>query len=176
MGIEIEKKFLVGELPFDIESFSYHKIEQAYLNVDPAVRVRKEDDSYYMTYKASKADYDGIGKMEYNMPLDEKSYTHLLKKADGNVITKRRYLIPINDDAYDEKYLKEHLELSEMLDKGEIKIELDVFEGVFTGRILAEVEFPDEDSAYNYHMASWFTKEVTGDAKYSNSQMSREKF
>lgn len=176
MGIEIEKKFLVREIPYDLQDMPCRMIEQGYLNVHPAVRIRKEDDKYYMTYKATKENYEGIGKTEYNMPLDEESYCHLRTKVDGNVITKKRYLIPLNEDGFEKDYLKKRPELAEKLGKGEIIIELDVFEGVFSGRILAEVEFPDEDAAKNYRMAAWFEEDVTGDTRYSNSQMSREKF
>ncbi len=174
MGIEIEKKFLVKEIPYELSNLPCHEIEQGYLNVHPAVRVRKEDEKYYMTYKATKEDYAGIGKTEYNMPLDKASYDHLLRKADGNVITKKRYLIPLNDDAFEKEYLEKRPDFEEKLKNGEIIVELDVFEGVFAGRILAEVEFPDEEAADNYKMAGWFSEDVTGDTRYSNSQMSRE--
>ena len=49
--MEIERKFTVKSLPPDYESYPFHHIEQAYLNTDPVVRVRKEDDRYYLTYK-----------------------------------------------------------------------------------------------------------------------------
>ena len=176
MGIEIEKKFLVKELPADLDKYPFHLIEQGYLNVHPAIRVRKEDDRYYMTYKGTDESYEGIGKVEYNLPLDRDGYEHLIAKADGNVITKKRYLIPLNGDAFTKEYLSDHTELSDAVAQGRIAIELDVFEGVFEGRILAEVEFPDEESAAFYRPASWFGEDVTGNLKYSNSTMSREKF
>ncbi len=59
MGIEIEKKFTIKELPNDLSTFPHHIIEQGYLNVSPAVRVRREDDNYYMTYKGSGPAKDG---------------------------------------------------------------------------------------------------------------------
>ena len=46
MGVEIEKKFTVKDIPFDLEQYPYHDIEQGYLNVHPAIRVRREDDIY----------------------------------------------------------------------------------------------------------------------------------
>lgn len=51
MGIEIEKKFTVKELPKELNKYPYHIIEQGYLCVNPAVRVSREDDKHYMTYK-----------------------------------------------------------------------------------------------------------------------------
>ena len=90
MGVEIERKFTVKELPDNLEKYPCRVIEQGYLNVHPAVRVRREDDSYYMTYKGQNATEGGIGKIEYNMPLDKESYEHLCEKADGNVIKKKK--------------------------------------------------------------------------------------
>ena len=176
MGVEIEKKFLVSRLPDDLSIYRYHMIEQAYLNVHPAIRVRREDDIYYMTYKGAHSQNEGeIGQVEYNMPLDKESYDHLLSKAEGNVIKKKRYLIPLNEDAYTMDYLNDHDILRQMIKNEEVKIELDVFEDMFEGRVIAEVEFPDEESAKNYRPASWFEREVTGDPKYSNASMSMEK-
>ncbi len=84
--MEIERKFTIKEIPFSLEDFKYHQIEQAYLCTDPVIRVRKQDAEYFLTYKAK-------GKMvreEYNLPLTQNSYAHLLQKADGNIITKKR--------------------------------------------------------------------------------------
>ena len=176
MGVEIEKKFLVKELPSDLTEYPFHVIEQGYLNVDPAIRVRREDEKYYMTYKGARSVIEGsIGQVEYNMPLDEASYKHMVSKADGNMIRKTRYLIPLNADAYDKEYLDLYPELSQDIKEGRIKIELDVFKAPFEGRVIAEVEFPDEDAAKNYRPASWFSEEVTGDRRYSNAYMSTEK-
>lgn len=181
MGIEIEKKFTVKEISFDLDKYPFHEIEQGYLNVHPAIRVRRQDDIYYMTYKgtpdSSFADKksENIGQVEYNMPLDKASYEHMVLKADGNFIRKKRYLIPLNEDAFSAEYLEADPDLKEQIKKGEIKIELDVFKAPFEGRILAEVEFPSEEAARNYHPAAWFDEDVTGNRKYSNSQMSIEK-
>ena len=155
--MEIERKYLINkeQLPFTLSSYPSHIIEQAYLCTSPVVRVRKEDDNYYMTYK-------GRGLMvreEYNLPLTAKAYNHLLAKADGNIITKTRYLIPLNDNVLNKELL----------------IELDVFEGVFEGLYLAEIEFNSEDDANNFIPPSWFGEDVTFDGKYHNSKMSETK-
>ena len=157
MGVEIERKFKVKELPADLENYKYHVIEQGYLNVTPAIRVRREDDTYYMTYKAGKSTTDNagdtIGKTEYNLPLDKESYEHMIKKADGNVIRKKRYLIPTEND---------------------LTIELDIFDAPFEGTVIAEVEFPSEEDAKAYKPADWFGEDVTGDFRYSNAHMSAQ--
>ncbi len=155
--MEIERKFLVdlNKNPYDLATAKYHHIEQAYLCTAPVVRIRKEDDNYYLTYK-SKGNYSGdkwmLAHEEYNLPLTKESYEHLRTKADGNIITKKRYLLPLEES---------------------LCIELDVFEGKFDGLVLAEIEFPDIETAEKYPMPDWFTKDVTYDTKYHNSTMSR---
>ena len=147
--MEIERKFLIKSLPADLESHAFHTIEQAYLCTDPVVRVRREDDDYYMTYKGKGF----LARDEYNLPLNKEAYEHLLAKADGNIITKKRYLIPIEGTA--------------------LIIELDIFEGKFEGTVIAEVEFSSVEEANSFTAPEWFGADVTEDKRYSNSYMSR---
>ena len=90
MGIEIEKKYLIKKLPDNLSEYNYHTMIQGYLNTAPVVRVRKENNTYYLTYKGSGM----LCREEYNLPLTEPAFYHLLQKADGNIISKRRYHIP----------------------------------------------------------------------------------
>lgn len=146
--MEIERKYFIQTLPFDPEQYPFHQIEQAYLCTDPVVRVRREDDTFYLTYKSR-------GRMvreEYNLPLTEQAYLHLLKKADGRVLTKRRYLIPIEGT--------------------KLTIELDIFSGAYEGLILAEVEFTTEEEANAFTPPAWFTRDVTFTGEYQNSRLS----
>ena len=156
--MEIEKKFLINkdDIPFDINAFENHIIEQAYLCTDPVVRVRKADANYYMTYKSKGL----MAREEYNLPLNEDAYKHLLEKADGNIITKTRYLIPFNDN-----------ELGKPL-----TIELDIFEGKVSGTCLAEIEFESIEDAEHITPPSWFGRDVTYENTYHNSEMSKKKF
>ena len=92
--MEIERKFLIKKLPDNLTSYKARKIEQAYLCTDPVVRVRRDNDDYYLTYKSRGM----IVREEYNLPLTKEAYGHLLAKADGNIITKTRYEIPEKDN------------------------------------------------------------------------------
>lgn len=144
--MEIERKFLIKELPANLEQFTSKEIEQAYLCKEPVVRIRRENDNYYLTYK-------GKGLMvreEYNLPLTKDAYKHLKTKADGRIIHKTRYLIPEKDG---------------------LTIELDVFHGDLTPLILAEVEFTTAKEAENYMMPDWFLEDVTNNPAYHNSNM-----
>lgn len=151
--MEIERKFLVKSLPEHLEQYPHHLLEQAYLCTEPVVRVRRSDDTYYLTYKSKGL----LSREEANLPLTFESYEHLKAKADGNLICKTRYLIP----------------LPEGYDPGLI-IELDVFDAPFEGLTLAEVEFESEDQALAFVPPEWFGEDVTYSTEYHNSTLSRK--
>jgi len=144
--MEIERKFTVRELP-DLSKYDFHIMEQGYLNTDPVVRVRKEDETYYLTYKGKGL----LAREEYNLPLNREAYYHLVEKSDGIIIRKKRYLIPF------EKYT----------------IELDVFDTPYENLIIAEVEFDSEEEATNFQPPEWFGEDVTMDRRYHNSNLSQ---
>lgn len=148
--MEIERKYLIETLPAHLEQYPFHIIEQAYLCTDPVVRIRRQDDTFYLTYKSKGL----LSREEYNLPLHEEAYFHLLEKADGRILTKKRYLIPLEDTEY--------------------TIELDVFEGHYQGLILAEVEFPSEDEALAFTAPNWFSKDVTFSGEYQNSRLAMQ--
>ena len=149
--MEIERKFLVAQLPDNLDNYNCRYIEHGYLSTKPVVRVRRDNDDYYLTYKGSGM----MAREEYNLPLTKDSYEHLIKKADGNIITKKRYEIP---------------------DGNGYTIELDIFEGAFNGTVIAEVEFNTIEEADNYIMPAFFTEDVTNNPEYHNSNMSKKKF
>lgn len=146
--MEIERKFTVKNIPANLSEYPSHKLEQAYLNTSPVVRVRREDNTYYLTYKGKGF----LVREEYNLPLTEEAYLHLRGKADGLIISKERYLIPFND---------------------KLTIELDIFAAPLAPLVLAEVEFETEEDALAFTPPEWFDRDVTEDASFSNSALSK---
>ncbi len=146
--MEIERKFLVKQIPSELSSYKKRLIEQGYLSTNPVVRVRRDNDDFYLTYKGQGL----LSREEYNLLLNQESYEHLLAKADGNIITKTRYEIP---------------------EKNNLIIELDIFDGIFKGLVIAEVEFSSEEEANAYNPPEWFGEDVTYDKQYHNSNMSQ---
>ena len=146
--MEIEKKYLVKKVPDNLSEYKCRLIEQAYLSTNPVVRVRKDNEDYYLTYKGKGL----MTREEYNLPLTQEAYEHLKPKADGLVISKTRYLIPEKDG---------------------LTIELDVFHDDYEGLLLAEVEFPSEDAANAYTAPAWFGRDVTFSSDYHNSTLSK---
>ena len=146
--MEIERKFTVKTIPPNLSDYPCRKLEQGYLNTAPVVRVRREDDDYYLTYKGKGF----LVREECNLPLTQEAYLHLREKADGLIITKDRYLIP-----YDDK----------------LTIELDIFSGPLAPLVLAEVEFPTVEEANAFIAPDWFDKDVTNDPSFTNSALSQ---
>ena len=167
--MEIERKFTISRLPENLESYPCHIIEQAYLNTDPVVRIRREDDTFYLTYKGKGL----LAREEYNLPLNEASYYHLREKADGNVISKKRYVIPILNPQFNLTQLSS-TEFS--VDQVSLSVELDIFEPPFAPLIIAEVEFPDKETAEAFLPLDWFSQDVTNDPAYHNSNLSKRTF
>lgn len=147
--MEIERKYLITDIPFSLDNYHCRTIEQGYLSTEPVVRVRRDNDNYYLTYKSSGL----MEREEYNLPLTKESYNHLLAKADGTIITKDRYEIPIDDT---------------------LTIELDIFHGSYEGLLLAEVEFPTTQAANSFTPPEWFKTDVTFDSRYHNSNLSKK--
>ena len=142
---EIERKYLVKQVPENLASYPFHEIEQGYLCTEPVVRIRRQDEEYYLTYKSKGL----MIREEYNLPLTKDAYFHLREKIDGRLISKRRYLIPL--DPY--------------------TIELDVFHSPKDDLILAEVEFPSEEDALTFTPPDWFGEDVTNSSLYHNSRL-----
>lgn len=148
--MEIERKFIIKDSAFPFRDYPFKELEQGYLNTAPVVRVRKEDDTYYLTYKGGGM----MAREEYNLPLNKEGYEHLIAKADGNIISKRRYLVPL----------------------GKFTVEIDEFRAPFAPLIMAEVEFESIEEANSFTPPEWFGEDVTHNPLYHNSNMSRRVF
>lgn len=145
--MEIERKFLLKELPDNLDSYPVRHLEQGYLCTEPVVRIRRDNDKYELTYKGKGC----MIREEHNLPLTKESYEHLREKIDGRLIAKKRYMIPF------QKYT----------------IELDVFEGDLAPLTLAEVEFACEEEAQAFVAPNWFAEDVTFSKLYHNSFLSQ---
>ena len=145
--MEIERKYLVKVLPENLAQYECLAIEQAYLCTEPVIRIRRENDTFYLTCKGGGM----LARQECNLPMREEVYLHLLTKAEGTILSKKRYVIPLENG---------------------LKAELDVFSGTWEGTVIVEVEFPDLAAAQAFTPPEWFGEEVTYDGRYHNSWMS----
>ena len=147
--MEVERKFLVGEPP-DLDGAESDEIEQGYLAIgsEGEVRVRRKGEKLVLTAKRGS----GLSREEAEVELDRASFDELWELTEGRRLRKRRHVIP----------------------HGELKIELDVYEGHLEGLRIAEIEFSSEDEANAFDPPDWIGEEVTGDPRYLNETLASE--
>ncbi len=143
--MEIERKYLVRTMPERAGLKAVH-MEQRYLSVDPVLRIRQADEGYIFTYKSGM----GMVRQEEEFTITEADYRKLCAKTLGRAITKTRYYKVLEDGH---------------------TAEIDVYEGELSALAVVEVEFRDEADAGAFRAPSWFGREVTQDAAYTNAML-----
>lgn len=145
---EIERKFLVKELPDNLEHYKKLDIKQGYISTNPTIRLRQQNDEYILTIKSAGL----MKKEEYEINLTKEQFENLWNKIEGNVIEKSRYKIPLNNN---------------------LTAELDIYDGFLKGFMNIEVEFSSTKEAILFDPPSWFGQEVTQNKKFSNASLSK---
>ena len=139
--MEIERKFLVGELP-QLDGYLHSEIVQGYVSFSPEIRVRQLDDKYYRTEKGEGM----IIREENEWEISKSEAEKLFKEVKTNLIEKTRYYIQYNN----------------------YTIELDIYKGKFKGLIVAEVEFDSLDEANAFVPPDWFIEDISEKREYRN--------
>ena len=148
---EIERKFLLKELPPGFNRFRSHVIAQGYLASEPGgrhVRLRKKGKIRSLTFKVGR----GAHRKEREIKLSSKQFAFLWPATVGRRLRKLRYDVPGKN----------------------VIIEVDVYRGKHSGLVVAEVEFPDRATCRKFKPPSWFGREVTGEKRYSNVRLANE--
>jgi len=146
---EIERKFLVDEVPEDLDIGSREEIAQGYLATgDHQVRLRRQGDRPLLTAKRGR----GLVRDEVEVPLEEESFERLWPLTEGRRLKKERLTATVDGQT----------------------VEVDVYRGPLAGLIVAEVEFEGIDAARAFSPPEWFARELTDDARYSNQRLALE--
>lgn len=146
MGIEIERKFLVhpDKLPKLTNGYT---IKQGYIPTHDftTVRIRIQDKEAFLTIKGKS---QGASRLEFEYPIPLADAKIMLENlCSTSYVDKTRYLIDHQGHTW----------------------EVDVFEGLNKGLILAEIELSSEDEVFV--LPDWVSEEVTHDVRYFNSQL-----
>lgn len=147
MPVEIERKFLVGELP-ELPRFARpQQLHQIYIaRADGMeVRIRKAGRRHWLTIKTGS----GLARQEHEILLSHRQYQTLRHSDSSPSITKVRYRLPLNNTT----------------------AELDIYGGTLTGLKVVEVEFPDTTEANLFVPPLWFGPEVTTAEEFSNANL-----
>ena len=144
--MEIERKFLVAELPTG--DFPSSHIRQGYVAVAAdggEVRVRDRDGACLLTVKHGV----GVVREEHETPISAELFEALWPATEGRRVEKRRLLVPL----------------------GPLAAEVDVFEGALAGLVVAEVEFASLEEARAFTPPAWFGADVSDDRRYKNQSL-----
>lgn len=149
MGIkyEVERKFVIRELPPDFELGRGFKLDQGYIcaHSEGEVRLRGVDGKYFMTIKSGC----GLKRVEAELELSAAQFAELWPFTAGRRIEKTRHRVHISGH----------------------QAEIDVFQGCLAPLILAEVEFDDVESSRDFVPPAFFAVEVTDDPAYRNAAL-----
>jgi len=151
--IEIERKFLVKSDTFKNHASSKVRIIQGFLNThaERTVRVRIKGELAFLTIKG-KSNPSGTSRFEWEKEIDVDAAELLLDLCEEGVLEKTRYEIPAGKHIY----------------------EVDEFHNENQGLFVAEIELRNENEAFE--KPDWLGKEVTGEVKYYNSQLSKQPY
>jgi CYTH domain-containing protein len=144
--MEIERKFLVAELPADLDRNRCEVIEQGYIAItddELEVRVRRQGKRAVLTIKKG----EGRTRMEEELEIGADRGERLWPLTEGRRLQKSRY---------------------EIRASGGLTFDVDVYAGDLEGLVTAEVEFPSEAAAEEFEPPDWFGREVTEDSHYKN--------
>jgi adenylate cyclase len=148
-GVEIERKFLVTELPAEIADHPGQRIEQGYLAIAPdgvEVRVRRRSGEATLTVKSGP----GLLRTEEELAIDERRFDSLWALTDGRRVSKARHEIPLGDG---------------------LTAELDVYDGALDGLLTVEIEFASLAASEAFAPPPWVGPEVTGVTRYANQSL-----
>ncbi len=151
--IEIERKFLVISDAYQKQAFTKKRIVQGFLNTHPerTIRVRIKENHAFLTVKG-KSNASGTSRFEWERGIDVKEAEMLLDLCEKGILEKIRYEIQVGDHTY----------------------EVDEFCGENQGLVVAEIELNDENEVFK--KPDWLGREVTGEVKYYNSQLSKQPY
>ena len=147
MGLEIERKYLVDVNCWNkVNKPKGKELKQCYLSTDPekTIRVRTKGNEGFLTVKGK---VKGLSRLEYEYPIPVEDAKDMMVKLGDNPIEKVRYEITVGQHVW----------------------EVDVFEGVNQGLIVAEIELSSENETFE--IPEWVGKEVSTEAKYFNSNL-----
>ena len=151
MPYEIERKFLVSDEGI-LDGLEGTLYRQAYISTTGrvVVRVRVAGDRAYITLKSCN---DGIRRLEYEYEIPKYHAVQMIDElCDEYVIEKIRYSVMV----------------------GKHKWVIDRFMKNNLGLVVAEIELDEEHETFE--LPYWVGKEVTGDARYYNSNLAKEPY
>jgi CYTH domain-containing protein len=154
--MEIERKFLLSEVPPTMRFARRVPIRQGYLALDgdTEVRLRITPQGAVLTIKAGR----GGVRVEEEVSLQSRQAESLWELTEGRRVQKSRRRVRLAGSA----------------DGPQLHVEVDEYAGALDGLVVAEVEFPDEGTARGFAPPAWFGRELTDDWRYANRSLASD--
>jgi adenylate cyclase len=146
MGTEIERKFLIKSDAWRSQSVGkLYRQGYVFKSTGVTVRVRVVGNQGYLTLKG-KAEHYARPEFEYEIPIDD-AQAMLDLWCHPRIVEKIRYRVPCGDLVW----------------------EVDEFQGLNQGLVVAEVELSSSDQVFA--LPDWVGQEVSEQDRYYNSSL-----
>ncbi|MBL4607317.1 MAG: hypothetical protein JKY01_05750 [Pseudomonadales bacterium] len=148
--LEIERKYLLHDLPPDLDTSNGKDIQQGYLCLEDGrhVRVRTKGSKFFLTVKVG----EGIVRTEYEAEISKEQFDVFWPATEGRRLEKVRHIYPL------EQY----------------EMEIDVYAGDLAPLVVAEVEFPSISASDEFVPPAFVSEEVSGNPLFSNIRLALE--
>lgn len=166
MEIELERTFLIKNIPADLEKCKSIEIVDIYIPKSaehPVLRIRNKGDVFEMTKKSPLAGKDSSEQGEYTISLTKEEFDEL-SRIEGKRFRKLRYFYPFKEAA----------------------AEVDIYQDNLEGLAVADFEFASRQEKDNFAIPDFCLADVTQDKaiaggmlagkKYSDIEVSLEKY
>ena len=147
---EIERKFLVEELPSGWKRRKSDSIVQGYFphaTEEVEIRLRRKGARHFITIKGGY----GLRRTEEEIEIRRPQFGALWPLTRAARIAKRRHRIPYQG----------------------LTIEMDVYQGPHRGLITAEIEFSSVHASREFRPPKWLGREITGNRRFANAELAR---
>ena len=150
MGVEIERKFLVGGQGWRAQARQSRHMLQGYLidaglvatgQVRCSARVRIAGEDAWLNIKSAQL---GVARQEYEYPIPRADAERMLREFCSGSVDKTRHYVPC----------------------GGVEFEVDEFHGANDGLIVAELELQSADQPFP--RPDWLGPEVSAAPRYYN--------
>jgi len=153
MSDEIERRFLVREIPQNLEDYVRIESRQGYLAVQDynssELRIRQKKRKGETTYLVAIKTGKGLKRGEAEIEVPFETFVEIWPHTICRRVEKTRYEIP----------------------HGSHLIELDLYHGKLDGFATVDVEFKSIEISESFVPPPWFGREITEDIRYNNKNL-----
>ena len=150
LSVEIERKFLITDVPSELPRGPGARLRQGYVAQEGDVEVRiriVDEEAAVLTVKAGR----GLVRTEVEMAVPLQEAEDLWRHTEGRRLEKVRHSVVV----------------------GSHRAEVDIYGGALAGLRTVEVEFASAGSAAAFAAPAWFARELTDEEGWDNASLAR---